>query len=52
MVGAASGTSVSTLQQAYDNSLSPEILTDATRGALSIKRGSGADTDTVIEGLN
>lgn len=40
------------LQGAYDNSLSPEILTDSTRGALSIKRGSSADTDNVLEVLN
>jgi hypothetical protein len=46
------GLSVSTLQNAYDNSSSPEILTDSTRGALSVKRGSGADTDTILEGLN
>jgi hypothetical protein len=46
------GLSVSTLQNAYDNSISPEILTDTTRGAVSVKRGSTADTDTVIEVLN
>jgi hypothetical protein len=46
------GLSVSTLQNAYDNSLSPEILTDTTRGALSIKRGSAADTDTIFEVVN
>lgn len=46
------GTSVSTLQNAYNNSVEPEILTDSTLGALSIKRGSAADTDTVIEVLN
>ena len=49
-VGAVLGTS--NLQQTYDNSTSPEILTDATRGALSIKRGSAADTDDVLETLN
>lgn len=46
------GLSVSTLQNAYDNSSTPEILTDSTRGALSVKRGSAADTDTVLEVLN
>lgn len=46
------GLSVSTLQNAYDNSISPEILTDSTRGALTIRRGSAADTDLVIEGMN
>lgn len=47
-----SATSVSTLQNAYDNSVTPEMLTDSTRGALSIKRGSSADTDNVVEVLN
>jgi len=46
------GQSVSTLQNAYDNSITPEIITDATRGALSLKRGSVADTDLVLEILN
>jgi hypothetical protein len=43
------GLSVSTLQDAYANSSSPEITTDATRLAVTIKRGSGADTDNVLE---
>ena len=42
------GLSVSTLQNAYDNSSSPEILTDATRGAVDFRRGSAADTDNVV----
>lgn len=46
------GLSVSTLQDAYDNSSTPEVLTDATRGALTVKQGSGADTDAVIEVQN
>lgn len=46
------GQSVSTMQNAYNNSTDPEILTDATRGAVSVKRGSAADTDNIIEGLN
>lgn len=50
--GGAGGSATTTLQQAYDNSATPEILTDATRGALSVKRGSGADTDIVFEVLN
>jgi hypothetical protein len=48
----AGGGGSSTLQDAYDNSTSPEILTDATNGAVSVKRGSAADTDNVIEVLN
>lgn len=53
--GSAAGlgsTSVSTLQQAYDNSVTPEIVTNSTLGAVSIKRGSGADTDNIFKGLN
>jgi hypothetical protein len=46
------GLSVSTLQNAYDNSNDPEILTDSVRGGVSIKRGSAADTDVVFEALN
>ena len=45
----SSGISVSTLQNAYDNSTTPEILTDSTRGAVTLKRGSAADTDDVLE---
>ena len=40
------------LQDAYDNSTSPEIVTDVTRGALTIKRGSASDTDNVLEIMN
>lgn len=46
------GLSVSTLQNVYDNSSTPEILTDATRLALTVRRGSGADSDNVFEGMN
>ena len=46
------GSVASTLQNVYDNSSTPEILTNATNGALSVKRGSGADTDTLYEGVN
>jgi hypothetical protein len=46
------GQSVSSIQNAYDNSLSPEILTDTTRGAFTVIRGSTADTDTIYEGQN
>jgi hypothetical protein len=41
-----------TLQAAYTKSTAVEILTDSTRGAFSVKRGSAADTDNIIEGLN
>ena len=46
---AGGGGSVSTLQGAYDASTQPQVLTDSTRGALQVKRGSAADTDSVIE---
>ena len=46
------GLSVSTLQNAYNNSSSPEIVTDATLLGVTIRRGSGADTDVVLEAQN
>lgn len=44
--------STTSLQQAYNNSLTPEITTNSTLGAVSIKRGSASDTDFVFEGQN
>ena len=47
------GSVASTLQDVYNNSQpNPEMLTDTTNGALTIRRGSAADTDTVFEGQN
>ena len=41
------------LQEAYDNSTAdPEILTNATGGAVTIRRGSAADTDKVLQTQN
>jgi hypothetical protein len=51
-IGGVNGISTTTLQQAYDNSTTPEILTDSSKGALTIKRGSDADTDIVLETTN
>ena len=53
-VGAAGGVSTTTLQQAYNNSVSPEITTNSTLGAVSIQNGAGtADNITsLIEFLN
>lgn len=51
-IGGASGIATTTLQQAYDNSITPEIVTNSTLGALTVKRGSDADTDNVIEVQN
>jgi len=46
------GLSVSTMQNTYDNSTNPEIITDTTRGALTVRRGSALDSDDVIEVQN
>jgi len=40
VVGAAGGTSTTTLQQAYNNSATPEIVTNSAEGALSIQNGT------------
>jgi hypothetical protein len=47
LLGAGSS-AVGTMQDAYDNSVVPQITTDATRGALTVQRGSAADTDSVV----
>lgn len=45
--------STSTLQNTYDRSgASPQITTSPTGGAFGVRQGSGADTDTIIEGVN
>jgi hypothetical protein len=53
-VGGTGGISTTTLQQAYNNSETPEIVTNSAEGALSIKNGTGnADNVTrLLEGLN
>jgi len=48
----SSGFGGQSLQDTYEISDEPEIITDATRGALSLKQGSGSDADDVIEVLN
>ncbi len=50
--GAGSGAGNQDLQSVYNLSTTPEILTDSTRGALSLKRGSSTDTDNVLEIVN
>lgn len=47
-----SGSSIATLQTVFNNSTPPEIVTDVAHGALTVRRGSAADTDTVIEVQN
>jgi hypothetical protein len=53
-VGSAGGVSTTNLQQAYNNSVTPEITTNTTLGSLSIKNGTGnADNVTrLLEGIN
>ena len=41
-----------TLQAVYDNSTIPQIVTTTGNGALTVKRGSAADTDNIIVGQN
>lgn len=48
----AGGSGTTTLQQAYDNSVQPQITTSALGQELQIKQGSGLDTDTVFSVLN
>jgi hypothetical protein len=51
--GSAGGGGVETLQSAYNNSTTnPEILTNATKGGVAIRIGSGDDYDNVLEGQN
>jgi hypothetical protein len=40
--------SATTLQQAYDNSVTPQITTTVTSGSVNLKRGTAADTDNVV----
>jgi len=47
--GGGGGSAADTLQTAYDNSTpNPEILTDATRGSVDFRVGSGSDSDSVV----
>jgi hypothetical protein len=54
LLGGTGGLSTTTLQQAYDNSTTPEITTNSSLGPLSVKNGAGtADNVTnVFEGVN
>ena len=49
---AASLASTGTLQTAYNNDVSPQITTSALLGAVTFRRGSGADTDNVFRTQN
>lgn len=46
------GSTVTTLQQSYDISVTPEFLTDLTRGAVTFQDGTGVDANLIIEGRN
>ena len=48
----AIGTSVTTLQNAYNNSKEALITTSTTQNAIKIKRGTASDTDNVLEILD
>ena len=50
--GTVGSSSTTTMQDAYDNASEPEILTNAILGALTVRRGSAADTDNVLETQN
>jgi len=54
LFGGSAGISTTTLQQAYDNSTSPEIVINSILDGLTIKNGTGnADNVThLIEGVN
>jgi hypothetical protein len=53
-IGAAGGLSTTNLQQAYNNSITPEIVTNSAEGALSIQNGTGAadNVTNLYEGRN
>jgi hypothetical protein len=54
LLAGAGGISTTTLQQAYDNSSTPEIVTNSAEGALTIKNGTGAadNVTNLLEGIN
>jgi hypothetical protein len=53
LLGGAGGISTTTLQQAYNNSATPEIVTNSAENALTIKNGAGADNvSNLLEGQN
>jgi hypothetical protein len=46
--GGGGGVSVTTLQQAYNNSSDPEITTDSSGGPVDFKAGSGLNTSNLV----
>jgi hypothetical protein len=43
------GVTPDTLQSAYDNSVSPEIVIDTTRNAVDFRIGTGTDSDNLVQ---
>jgi hypothetical protein len=54
ILGGTGGIATTSLQQAYNNSVPPEITTNSTLGAVTIKNGSGIldNATDLFEGLN
>jgi hypothetical protein len=54
LLGGTGGISTTTLQQAYDNSSTPEIIINSTLDGLSVKNGTGNpdNTTNLYEGVN
>ncbi len=50
--GKLAGNFTSTLQASYNVSTTPQITTNATQGAVVVKRGSALDSDTTLMGQN
>ena len=48
VLGGTAGISTTTLQQAYDNSVNPEIVTNSTLNGVQFKGGTGNDNDKNI----
>jgi len=48
VLGGTAGISTTTLQQAYNNSVNPEITTDSVLGSVQFKGGTGSNTDKNI----
>jgi hypothetical protein len=46
--GGGGGLSVTSLQSAYNNSTSPEIVTDSSRNSVDFRAGSGLDTNNLV----
>jgi hypothetical protein len=48
VLGGTAGISTTTLQQAYNNSVNPEITTDSVLGSVQFRGGTGSNTDKNI----